>query len=202
MLCLPSTNSIKSSLFTRHKELEKEKEKPRNKVTSWYRFHTFVIGLHTHSSLLLGWTSSQSLESQCLSCYVCVVLGKRFELRYSRKKNKASTTWHRQSWLSARDLFRSVLIRLAWQRHLCSQSILNVWRCFEDVSNCDNRSYSILFPSIEARLFLWILKYEFDLTCCFYYTSQKHWAPSLEGLSNFGNDLKSIVLLFSFAVGL
>jgi hypothetical protein len=34
MLYLPSTNSIKSSLFTRHKELEKEKEKPRNKVTS------------------------------------------------------------------------------------------------------------------------------------------------------------------------
>jgi hypothetical protein len=119
-----------------------------------------------------------------------------------QKKNKASTSWHRQSWLSARDLFRSVLIRLAWQRHLCSQSILNVWRCFEDVSNCDNRCYSILFPSIEARLFLWILKHEFDLTCCFYYSSQKQWAPSLEGLSNFGDDLKSIVLLFSFAVGL
>ncbi|KAH8973574.1 hypothetical protein BDL97_01G055100 [Sphagnum fallax] len=31
MLCLPSTNSIKSSVFTRHKELEKAKEKPRNK---------------------------------------------------------------------------------------------------------------------------------------------------------------------------
>ncbi|CAM6021037.1 unnamed protein product [Sphagnum balticum] len=31
MLYLPSTNSIKSSLFTRHRELEKEKEKPRNK---------------------------------------------------------------------------------------------------------------------------------------------------------------------------